>query len=259
MPTALIVEDEPEANMLLSMLVQLRGYGTESAFTGGEALAKIDENPPDIVFLDLMLPDINGYEICKSIKSEKSTTLIPVVMVTARVSLENRILSYALGADHYVPKPYTPDQIFDAMAEADSWRRDLHQLSTSREIPFEASEDGETLRQLAQLRSLMLALTPIDVATASAIHAYLLEMWQDAEVWGKAHCIDKLATLTYRASADRIVISLRDHSGWLKTDPRHPESRWQCLDTHHLFDEITSNLDHGSLTFVLKFQEHNSA
>src|SRR6516225_731065 len=83
MPTALIVEDEPEANRLLSMLVQLRGYRTESAFTGGEALSKVDQRPPDIVFLDLMLPDINGYEVCTCLKTQRATSLIPVVMVTA--------------------------------------------------------------------------------------------------------------------------------------------------------------------------------
>src|SRR3954454_17984312 len=90
MPTALIVEDVPEANKLLSMLVQLRGYRTDSAFTGSEALEKIGHSPPDIVFLDLMLPDINGYEVCKSLKSLKATSPIPVVMVTARVAAENR-------------------------------------------------------------------------------------------------------------------------------------------------------------------------
>ena len=71
MPTALIVEDEPEANHLLAMLVQLRGYRTDSAYTGGEALEKVRQQPPDIVFLDLMLPDINGYEVCKSIKASR--------------------------------------------------------------------------------------------------------------------------------------------------------------------------------------------
>ncbi len=60
MPTALIVEDEREANKLLSMLVQLHGYSTESAFTGSEAIAKVRDRVPDVVFLDLMLPDLDG-------------------------------------------------------------------------------------------------------------------------------------------------------------------------------------------------------
>ena len=68
MPTALIVEDEPEANKLLAMLLQLRGYRTESAFSGAEALEKIRDHAPDVVFLDLMLPDMDGYEVCRSLK-----------------------------------------------------------------------------------------------------------------------------------------------------------------------------------------------
>ncbi len=67
MPKALIVEDEPEANELLAMLVQLRGYQTDSAFTGGEALIKAEQARPDIVFLDLMLPDLNGYDVCRAL------------------------------------------------------------------------------------------------------------------------------------------------------------------------------------------------
>ena len=68
MPTALIVEDEPEANKLLSMLVQLHGYATESAFTGSEALEKVRNHVPDVVFLDLMLPDLDGYEVCRALE-----------------------------------------------------------------------------------------------------------------------------------------------------------------------------------------------
>src|SRR5689334_22299746 len=109
MPTALIVEDEPEANRLLSLLVQLRGYSTESAFTGGQALELAGSRRPDIVFLDLMLPDINGYDVCRALKARRETHPIPVVMVTARVADENRLQSFRVGAHDYVPKPYTPD------------------------------------------------------------------------------------------------------------------------------------------------------
>ena len=85
MPTALIVEDEPAANDLLSALVQLRGYRTDSAFTGTEALEKIGRRTPDVVFLDLMLPDIHGLEVCQSLKADESSRKATVVVVTARI------------------------------------------------------------------------------------------------------------------------------------------------------------------------------
>src|SRR5262249_14670172 len=115
MPTALIVEDEPEANKLLAMLLQLRGYQTVSAYRGGEALEKLREHAPAVVFLDLMLPDMDGYDVCRSLHSSRPVSLVPVVIVTARLTAENRIESFEVGADDYIPKPYTPDQIFEAL------------------------------------------------------------------------------------------------------------------------------------------------
>ena len=117
MPTALIVEDEPEANRLLSMLIQLRGFRTESAFTGGQALEMARGEPPDIVFLDLMLPDQSGYEVCRELKSRRETSDVPVVIVTARLEGEARARSAQAGASEYVSKPYTPDQIFSTLAD----------------------------------------------------------------------------------------------------------------------------------------------
>ncbi len=73
MPTALIVEDEPEANKLLAMLVQLRGYQTESALDGAEAMDHLKKHVPDVIFLDLMLPDVDGYDVCRSLKSSGDT------------------------------------------------------------------------------------------------------------------------------------------------------------------------------------------
>jgi CheY-like chemotaxis protein len=115
MPIALIVEDEPEANLLLSMLIRLKGYQTESAYTGGEALALARDHHPDVVFLDLMLPDINGFEVCTRLKSDRQTEEIPVVMVTARLESESRERSFEVGASEFIPKPYTPSQIFAAL------------------------------------------------------------------------------------------------------------------------------------------------
>ena len=122
MPTALIVEDEPEANRLLAMIVQLKGYTTRSAFTGNEAIAAIKDERFDIVFLDLMLPDTNGYEVCRLIRGRPESHTTPVVVVTARLVDENRAKSAEVGADSFIPKPYTPGQIFEALALADAAR-----------------------------------------------------------------------------------------------------------------------------------------
>ncbi len=122
MPTALIVEDEPEANKLLAMLVQLRGYQTESALDGAQAIDHVRKHVPDVIFLDLMLPDVDGYDICRSLKSSGETRGIPVIIVTARITAENRMESFRAGADDFIPKPYMPDQIFEALERAQNRR-----------------------------------------------------------------------------------------------------------------------------------------
>jgi CheY-like chemotaxis protein len=250
MPTALIVEDEPEANRLLSMLVRLRGYDTESAYTGSEALAKIEDDPPDIVFLDLMLPDINGYEVCKSLKTRKSTALIPVVMVTARVAQENRLESYRQGAGYYVPKPYTPDQIFQAMADADDWSRRCDQLGTEGEISLGSSDDGETVRQLAQLRSLIFAGTTLDPESVANINETLRSLGASADEWGERHGISRVAVLSYRRDGHRLTLMLRDVSGWLADDPRSPLERWPEAIARGHFDDVGHDPSTGSFTLV---------
>ncbi|MGD0040836.1 MAG: response regulator, partial [Isosphaeraceae bacterium] len=163
MPTALIVEDEPEANKLLGMLLRLRGYQTESAFTGEEALQLVAKAQPDVIFLDLMLPDINGYEICKILKSSRGTSLIPLVIITARIAAENRIESFCIGADDYIAKPYTPDRIFQAVEQAVRWSDQSRAGEIQASVSFDHSDDGEILRRLGQFRSLVFARTELSL------------------------------------------------------------------------------------------------
>ena len=218
MPTALIVEDEPVANKLLAMLVQLRGYRTESAFDGREALDKVDRNPPDVIFLDLMLPDVSGYDVCTALKNRKSTALIPVLMVTARIADENRARSHTLGAERYIAKPYTPDQIYEALDEVDAWRKADEEARPAGELPFDAAEACETLRGLARLHNRLLGLTRLDVGPAAAVTDALRGLAHAAGTWGRARGVRSVATLAYRLRDDGVEVTLRDLSGWLGDD-----------------------------------------
>ena len=238
MPTALIVEDEPEANKLLSMLVQLRGYRTESAFTGGQALEMIGRARPDIVFLDLMLPDINGYDVCRALKGSRPTSAIPVVMVTARLAAENRVQGFRVGATDYVPKPYTPDQIFGAMARADDWRRRLEDHDDRGVIPLDAGGDLAALREISRLRTLLLERTCLSEETTRRLDQVLLDLASRAVDWGSRHGIGLVATLHYHWEDDVIVLTLRDESGWFEADsPRNPDGLGGLI-ARGQFDEV---------------------
>jgi DNA-binding response OmpR family regulator len=253
MPHALIVEDEPEANKLLAMLVQLRGYRTESAFNGQEALAKIEHEPPDVVFLDLMLPDVNGYEICQSVKARKATTLIPVVMVTARVAVENRIQSYVLGADSYVAKTYTPEQIYQALDEAEDWRRNLDAYASHGAFVLGSRDEGETLRNLAKLRSLLLARTTLEADEVARLGGLLIGIAGEADNWGQKCGVSQVATFAYRTLDDHVELTVRDLNGWLSDDCEAPDERWASELDEARVDRVESYPSLGSITLIKHF------
>ena len=215
MPTALIVEDEPEANKLLSMLVKLRGFTTVSAFTGREAIERAGECEPDVVFLDLMLPDINGYEVCRVLKSRHPTSGVPVVIVTARVAADNRLESFSNGADDYIPKPYTPDQIFDRLAQATAWKSDLNAPQIEGSITLERAGIG-SLRQLARLRSLLIARTNLGFKTVEHIFAEIQGIRTYAERWAIDHPPTGPLALDYSLDMHHLRIRIRDHAGWIE-------------------------------------------
>ena len=254
MPTALIVEDEPEANKLLAMLVQLRGYDTESAFTGEEALEIVESRPPDIVFLDLMLPDINGYDVCRSLKTRKETSLIPVIMVTARVAAENRTESFGVGADDYVPKPYTPDQIFRAMASASAWCGRLGGQTIEGTIALDPAAEEATQQLFARLHNILVARTTLDLDAIERIGAALKEILHDCLGCARRTSQPLDSALGFVIHPDRLVITLRDSSGWLAHNPLDPVERWPARFAAAGFDQVIIEEPGRRMTFHKRYQ-----
>ena len=104
----LIVEDENDLLTTLEYSLQREGYETRGVSTGQEALNAALESPtPDLVLLDLMLPDLSGTEVCRRLKQGEQTRDIPVVMVTAKSEEIDRVVGFEVGADDYVVKPYS--------------------------------------------------------------------------------------------------------------------------------------------------------
>ena len=104
----LIVDDEPGIVRLISMYLEREGFQTQSARTGAEALEKVAANKPALVVLDIMLPDIDGWEVCREIRR---TSDVPIIMLTAREGDEDKIVGLEIGADDYVTKPFVPREL----------------------------------------------------------------------------------------------------------------------------------------------------
>ncbi len=107
MPRLLIVEDEKDLQEILSYNFRQAGFEVSVAGKGAQGLALARQSRPDLVLLDLMLPDLSGLEICRTLKREAATASIPVVMLTARGEEIDRVVGLELGADDYVVKPFS--------------------------------------------------------------------------------------------------------------------------------------------------------
>jgi two-component system phosphate regulon response regulator PhoB len=109
--TILIVEDDEDILGLLEYNVEAAGYLPIIAADGASALAKARQHTPDLILLDLMLPGMDGFEVCKELKKMPETASAPIIMLTARGEEVDRIVGLELGADDYVVKPFSPREI----------------------------------------------------------------------------------------------------------------------------------------------------
>lgn len=107
----LVVEDEPDTGELLELHLQNEGYRVTVAADGEQALSKLHKLMPDMVILDLMIPEIDGLEVCKFIRKDPATESLPVMMCTAKTSEIDKILGLEQGADDYVTKPFSPREL----------------------------------------------------------------------------------------------------------------------------------------------------
>ena len=108
MPKILVVDDEPHIVELTKLYLEREGYQVEGVATGQDALSKLSTMNPDLIILDLMLPDIDGFEVCRQIRAKSQ---VPILMLTARKEDVDKIVGLELGADDYATKPFNPREL----------------------------------------------------------------------------------------------------------------------------------------------------
>ena len=111
MAKILIVDDDPKAVKLMGYILYKEGYEVVPALSGKEALKLLKEEKPDLVILDIMMPEMDGYEVCRRIRADPETAKVPVIMLTAKAMLEDKIAGFEAGADDYITKPVLPAEL----------------------------------------------------------------------------------------------------------------------------------------------------
>ena len=107
----LVVEDDPDIVRLLEIYFNSQGYDVKAAARGGEALAQCRQELPDLIVLDIMLPDMDGYAVCRELRTATRTSHIPIIFLTQRDERGDRIAGLELGADDYITKPFDLEEL----------------------------------------------------------------------------------------------------------------------------------------------------
>ncbi|OGW40338.1 MAG: hypothetical protein A2Y97_10430 [Nitrospirae bacterium RBG_13_39_12] len=140
----LIVDDTLDTVELLRKRLRSEGYDTEEAYDGEEALKKVTEYNPELIILDIMMPKIDGYEVCKRLKTDEETKYIPIIMLTAKSDVESKVKGLDIGADDYLPKPFDYKELSARV-------RSLFTIKAAREKLVEEKKSGALEQMMDQV------------------------------------------------------------------------------------------------------------
>ena len=181
-PQVLLVEDEPAQREVLAYNLQSEGFQVAKADTGDEALLLVEEERPDVIILDWMLPGVSGIEVCRRLKSNAETRSIPVIMLTARSEEADRVRGLETGADDYVVKPYS---VAELMARVRTQLRRVRPTSVGERLEFQGIVlDAETHRVTRNGHAIKLGPTEFRLL------ATLIE--KPGRVWTREQLLDRV-------------------------------------------------------------------
>jgi two-component system, OmpR family, response regulator len=208
--TVLVVDDERDTNDILASLVQARGFEPVQVHSGSQALMALAQRQPDLILLDLMLPDLDGFELCDRLKRSRETNLIPIVMVTALQDAHHRAAGVRVGANGYLTKPFTPAQLHKMVDDALAWREEHQKRGTTGEINFDVRSELNYLAQANDMLADLFAHTPLTDRQVKDIKQAVMEMGGNAIEWGHKKNADLVLRLTYRIDPKSVTLIIQD-------------------------------------------------
>lgn len=180
--TVLIVEDDPHASEIINLYLKNEGFAVLAAQDGVEGLRKARESRPALIVLDLMLPKLNGIELCKALRKESN---VPIVMLTAMVEEEDRLAGLNMGADDYITKPFSPKELV-ARIKAVLRRTSRDNSGTEpKELIFRNITLSYTQRSV-QVGKELAPLTPTEFRILALL------MREPSRVFSRDHIIDQV-------------------------------------------------------------------
>ena len=181
-PTVLLVEDEPAQREMLAYNLEAEGFDVITADNGEDGLILVDENDPDLIVLDWMMPQLSGIEVCRRLKSNSKTRQIPVIMLSARAEEVDRVRGLETGADDYVVKPYS---VIELMARVKAHLRRIRAAAVGNRLEYgDIMLDPETHKVFRSQSELKLGPTEFRLLSTF--------MEKPGRLWSHGQLLDRL-------------------------------------------------------------------
>lgn len=209
-PMVLVVEDEPAQREVIAYNLQAEGYGVARAENGEEALMLVQENAPDLIVLDWMLPNVSGIEVCRQLKARAETRNVPIIMLSARAEEVDRVRGLETGADDYVIKPYS---VVELMARVRTQLRRTRPATVGEVLEFaDITLDAESHKVFRAGN--LLKLGPTEFRLLATFMEKPGRVWSREQlldrVWGRDIYVD---TRTVDVHIGRLRKALCQHGG----------------------------------------------
>jgi two-component system alkaline phosphatase synthesis response regulator PhoP len=225
----LVVDDDVKTVELVKLYLNRDGYRVLTAYDGTEALRLARESHPDLIVLDLMLPGMDGFEVCRTLRDESD---VPIVMLTARTTDEDKLTGLGLGADDYVSKPFSPREL------AARVRAVLRRLPGERG-PAEIKR-GELvlnfLKQEASIAGRHLNLTPVEFKLLGVLAK------EPGRVFSRTELVEKALGYDYKGFDRTIDVHILNLRRKLETDSRHPKYIKTLYGSGYKFSGVQSDI-----------------
>ena len=181
-PTVLLVEDESAQREMLAYNLEAEGFYVITADNGEDGLILVDENNPDLIILDWMMPQLSGIEVCRRLKSNPKTRQIPVIMLSARAEEVDRVRGLETGADDYVAKPYS---VIELMARVKAHLRRIRAAAVGNRLEYgDIMLDPETHKVFRSQSELKLGPTEFRLLSTF--------MEKPGRVWSRDQLLDRV-------------------------------------------------------------------
>ena len=247
---ALIVEDEPDTGSLLAEVLRRSGFEPTVLAEGKPAIPWTRTHKPELILLDLMLPDVEGFAVCEDLKLDRETNRIPIIMVTALDRHQDRVRGLKVGANYYLTKPFTVEQLHKAIQDVFAWKDELQRHGTDGEIHFQLQSDTRYLEELNHLLASLFLFSGLSQSQIKQLAMAVRELCVNAIEWGHQKQIDRIVTVIYRIDPEKVSIVIRDEGPGF--DPEHlPHAAKPDDPVTHMMVRETLGLREGGFGILL--------